>query len=327
MSPGDAKLIIGFITYGDITLKYMPYFLESLKKQTFQKFSIFVTDNSFPPDNKNVNLVKKYFPEAEVLQTGKNLGFSRAYNLMIKKASRYSAKFFLALNPDIIMEDDAIEVLINAFDDKNLSALSPKLMRWDFKNNIKTNIIDTCGIQLLPGLRFVDVGQGKTDNKEFYENKIIGPSGAAAMYRFSDLERMEDLDNYYMGEGGEYFDELMFMYKEDCDLAYRMNLLGLKAECVPNSVMYHDRSAHVEGQSVFKRLLNRRQKSPRVRSWSFLNQRIIFLKYWRLQNWKNKFRIIVSEISMFFYVLIFESFLLKEYKKLWKIRKQVKVKK
>jgi len=147
------------------------------------------------------------------------------------------------------------------------------------------------------------------------------------MYRFSDLESMEDLDNYYMGEGGEYFDELMFMYKEDCDLAYRMHLLGLKTKCVPKSIMYHDRSAHVEGQNIFKRLLNRRQKSPRVRSWSFLNQKIIFLKYWSLQNWKNKFRIIFFEIGALLYVALFEPFLLKEYKKLWKIHKQVKVKK
>ena len=53
-------LTIGFITYGKSAAKYLPYFLPSLQKQTFQDFQILVIDNNEEQDHESNQLIKKY---------------------------------------------------------------------------------------------------------------------------------------------------------------------------------------------------------------------------------------------------------------------------
>ncbi|MEA3463693.1 MAG: glycosyltransferase, partial [Patescibacteria group bacterium] len=90
-------LIIGFITYGKSTAKYLPYFLPSLKKQTFNNFKIIAFDNTENSDNENINYIKNNHPELEILRAGENIGFARAYNRMINKAVEMNAEYFLAI--------------------------------------------------------------------------------------------------------------------------------------------------------------------------------------------------------------------------------------
>lgn len=117
-----------------------------------------------------------------------------------------------------------------------------------------------------PGLRFVDAGQGEPDKGQYDDINILGPSGAAAMYRLEALEKAE--------QNGQYFDELMFMYKEDCDLAYRLKLAGYKSKCAPDAIIYHDRTARAKGEGNLKVFFNRGNKSQQIKKWSFLNQQI-----------------------------------------------------
>ena len=196
-----------------------------------------------------------------------------------------------------------------------LGSVSAKVYQWDFDNNKKTNIIDTCGIKEISALHFKDVGQGEEDNGQCDDIKIIGPSGAAAMYRMNALERVKEKNNY--------FDELMFMYKEDCDLAYRLSLSGYESECVNNAIVYHDRTVKAKGQGNIKIAINRKSKSKQSKKWSFLHQQIIFIKYWNLQNFKNKLAVILYEIKMIVFILLFEQYLLAQFLELCKIKNSI----
>lgn len=318
MNNNKVKLIIGFITYGEATAKYLPYFLPSLTNQTFKDFKVIVFDNSNEQNNENTRYIKKKYGDIKIDWTGQNLGFARGYNKMINKASELGAQYFLVINPDIILEPDAIAKMLNATDsNKELGSVCPKILQWDFQNNKKTNIIDSLGIKLKSGLRFIDLGQGSVDSQQFNNLTILGPSGAAAMYRISALEKVKQ-DNLY-------FDELMFMYKEDCDLAYRLHLAGFKAKCVQDATLYHDRSVKGEGESNLEVVLNRKLKSKQVKEWSFLGQQIIFRKFWHLQNPKEKIAIVWYQIKILIFILLFEQYLLGQLKKLWTIRKQIKI--
>jgi len=299
------NIYVGFITYGEATAKYLPYFLPSLKNQTYKEFKILAIDNSAAEDNENAKYIRENFSEINLSWPGKNLGFAKAFNLMIKEASEAGAEYFLVLNPDISLEPLAIEKLVLALDnDKTLSSATAKILKWNFSAQEKTNIIDSCGIKLLPGLRFADWGEGKKEN-EACAGEIIGPSGACAIYRLSALDQVK--------ENNQYFDERMFMYKEDCDLAYRLFSAGFKAKCVTDAVVYHDRSSGGQGEGDLAIVLNRKNKSRLVKRLSFLNQQLIFKKYWRKQNWLNKLAIIWYEFKILAYVLIFEPYLLKEF--------------
>lgn len=324
MENGKVKSVIGFVTYGKSTFKYLPYFLPSLTADLRVNIHDYTGDikilafDNREEDNKNAEYIKKNFPEIEVMGEGKNFGFAKSFNKMMRKAKEDGAEYFLALNPDMILEKGATAKMVEALDkDQSLGSVCPKILKWDFVNNKKTDIIDSCGICQLSALNFYDLGQSEKDIGQCEGREIIGPSAAAAMYRMSALEKIKEGDNY--------FDELMFMYKEDCDLAYRLHLAGFKSKCVSDAIIYHSRSASAKGESDIEVALNRKNKNKDVKEWSFLNQQIIFLKYWRLQSFLNKVSIIWYELKMLVFILLFEQYLLKEYLNLWRIRKKIKV--
>jgi len=313
MDKQQIKIYVGFITYGESTAKYLPYFLPSLKGQTFKDFKILAVDNSEDRENENARYIRN-FPEIDLKWAGKNLGFSKAFNLMIKEAVMAGAEYLLALNPDMILEPDAVEKLVDAMDyNSKLGSATAKVFKWDFVNQKKTDIIDSCGLKLLPGLRFVDYKEGEKASADCGE--IIGVSGAAAIYRLSALEKVK--------RNGQYFDELMFMYKEDCDLAYRLFLEGFKAKCVGDAIVYHDRSSAGDGRSNLAVVLNRKNKSQSVKRLSFLNQQIIFIKYWSSQSLVGKIAIIWFEFKMLVFILLVEPYLIKELVNLNKISHKI----
>jgi len=321
------KLAVGFLTYNESSARYLGDFLPSLEAAlSFLSPSerlVLAFDNS-TGDLANRRFLERFNQEAltrpdglkiEILSVEDNLGFSRAYNILIRQALAAGAEYFLVINPDVILEKNALSEMIASLEaDSGLASVSPKLRRWDFATNTRTSCLDSCGLALAPGLRFSDIGQGCRDDKGFDRHQILGPSGAAALFRLSWLEKV--------GEGGQYFDERFFMYKEDCDLAYRLYLAGGRSRLVPTAIIYHDRTAASAGKGLFNKLSARSNKSRQVRSWSFRNQHLLFLKHWTSQGLYSRLLIIIQVLSMFIFSLIFERFLLKEYR--W-LRTEAKV--
>jgi GT2 family glycosyltransferase len=111
------------------------------------------------------------------------------------------------------------------------------------------------------------------------------------------------------------------MYKEDCDLDYRLFLAGWLSRQIPEAIIYHDRTAAGVGRNYLARMLNRRQKSRQVRSWSFLNQHLIFVKHWNKQNLANKLKIIFRGLLFFIFSLILEQYNLKNYPLIFGVKK------
>lgn len=319
------KIAIGFITYNADTAKYLPYFLDSLFKSLENSpkadFLVLARDNSDEPDNYNREYIEKVFNKEEELirfrWSGENVGFAKSYNIMIDEADSWGAEAFLMINPDTIIAPEAISKMTLALkSNKMLGSVSPKILRWDFANLKLTNQIDTCGLMLGPGLTFTDIGQGLVDSGQFYDVSILGPSGAAALYRMSALKQVKEKTGY--------LDERMFMYKEDCDLAYRLFLGGFSSMLVPEALVYHDRTASSQGRGVIASLKNRSGKSNQVKSWSFLNQHLLFIKFWSKQTLASKIKILIKIGLFWAYALVKEPFLLKNYAKIRQYYKEQK---
>lgn len=320
------KIAIGFITYNTDTAKYLPYFLDSLFKalESLSKTDILVLaqDNSEEPDNYNREYIENVFNKKEELikfyWSGENIGFARSYNIMIAKADEFGADLFLMINPDTVIAPDTITKLITAIESNAmLGSVAPKILRWDFANLKLTTQIDTCGLMLSPGLAFSDIGQGLTDNGQFYDVSILGPSGAAGLFRMSALKKVKEKTGF--------LDERMFMYKEDCDLAYRLFLAGFSSILVPDALIYHDRTASSLGRGVLASLKNRTGKSHLVREWSFLNQHLLFIKFWSKQSLIGKLKIFIKVVLLAIFALLREPFLLKNYPKISQYYKEQKI--
>lgn len=312
----------GFITYGQATAKYLPYFLPSLKNQIFKDFKILAVDNSEVAENKNTLYIKKDFPEIDLKRSGENLGFAKAFNLMITQAINEGAEYFLALNPDMILEPALIKELVKAMaTDEKIAAVQPKILKWDLAVNKKTNVIDSLGLSLNKEHRFFDAHQGETVQPELTVKKeIFGFTGAAVLLRLKALKDVAFTD----GGHKEYFDELMFMYKEDCDLSYRLRLAGWKIALAPGAVAYHNRQAAAKGKSNLAIALNRSAKSKAVKQWSFLNQLILLLKLKKLPfSRRVKLATAWYQFKSLIFALLFEPYLLKEFFKLVELRGKI----
>ncbi len=312
MNGQGPKVYIGFIVFGEQTAKYLPPFLDSLKKQTFSNIKILAYNNG-DDGAGNSFFIKRSGIELTVMGDGKNVGFAAAYNLMIKEAVKEKADYFWVTNPDMVYNSDTLERLVSRMEgDAELGSVCPKLLKWEFGKDHRTDIVDSCGIEMKDGLRFFDFGQGERDRFDLRYGSIIGPSGASGLYRLAALEKVK--------EDGDYFDENFFMYKEDCDLDYRLMLAEWETALVPEAVGWHDRTAVGAGKNDVASIKARIGKSQKVRVWSTTNQFRIFLKYWKLQKFKSKLAIIAYSAKVLVYSLIFERSLLKELLAVWKGR-------
>ncbi len=314
------NVAIGFITYENNTAKYLPYFLKSLFSQTYNNFDVFVIDNSKNKINKNSKYINKNYPQIKLEWIGENIGFARAYNKMINISIDMGFEYFLVINPDMILEKEMLMNMVNSIKiNKKTGVVSPKILKWDFKENKKTNIVDSYGLSISKELCFYDRMQGMKDISTKRE-KISGFTGAGALFNIKTLEDIKFKQ--------EYFDELMFMYKEDWDLSIRLYLAGWDIIFEPKAIAYHDRSAIGVGNSLIKRVLNRKIKDRQVNKWSFLNHWILFLKYRKLPiSFLNKLLAFWYQFKVLIFIILFEQYLLKEFVYLFKIRKKIKEKK
>ncbi len=313
------KLTVGFITYNNATVKYLAEFLNSLSKAlnflSDSEYQIFCWDNS-EEDPSNRLAVEQFNHETDCFITylgeDTNLGFARAYNRLIDKALENKSEYFFIINPDTLLDKESVKLMLEVLEKKaSLGSVSPKILKWDFLQGRKTNTIDSCGLILGTGLRFSDLGQGQEDKGQFDQTDILGPSGAGGLFRMKALRKIV--------EKGQYFDERFFMYKEDCDLSYRLYLAGYTSDLIPQAIIYHDRTVSSSGAGFWQDIKNRRFRDRQVRAWSFLNQHLIFLKHWKKQSFVNQINIIFRILSMFIFSLILEQFLLREYRKLFRL--------
>lgn len=309
-----AKVWVGFIVYGDLTAPYLSYFLQSLQRQTYTSLHAVCFDNSPEADNANREFLRSY-PEITQYRQEGNIGFSAAYNILIAEAIAAGAEYFFVVNPDTLLEPDLIDKLVICLE-KNIhcASVSPKILQWNFSAHIKTTIIDSCGLVLKPGLAFRDLGQGEEDKGQYDQALILGASGAAGLFRLSALQTVSDNDLY--------FDKYFFMYKEDCDLAYRLSLAGYSAELVSGAVMYHDRT--VSGGSIIQRFFSRRRRSKAASRFAFVNQHLLYIKYWRRQILSTKCKIMFIVITRFVEALLLEQYLLGSYRYIFQGFRQVK---
>ncbi|HOZ53525.1 MAG TPA: glycosyltransferase family 2 protein [bacterium] len=317
------KISIGFITYNNSTYKYLKFFITSLEESikeakkylTDLSFNFLIVDNSDHDYLSNYSYLIDHFKTQDnykIFRSESNLGFAKAYNKMINWSIEKGDDLFLMLNPDVLLDINFIKKIILAFKDSpEASVLAPKILYWDFKNNIKTNIIDSYGLGLTRSHYFFDINQGREDflQKKEEIREIFGFTGAGALLNLKRLVKVAYKGENYL----EFFDELMFMYKEDVDLSYRLQILGEKIFFIPEAIMYHDRTL---SKNKYLNLLSFRGRDI-SRSRSFLNQLIILYKIRKIPfSCKIRLFTFIRSAIILLYGLIFENKQIKKFKEI-----------
>lgn len=306
------KLSVHIVAWN--SMRFIPDLLKSLSGQTFGDFAVFLIDNG-STDGVEA-FVRAQYPQVTVLRNARNLGFAGAHNQGIRYALErwqgedLSERFILVTNPDLLFEPDCLEKLMAAAVlHPRAGVLGPKLRRAFGENQhdealsetVKSDLLDSTGLRARKSRTFTDRGAGEMDTGQYdSDTDVFGISGALALYRASALEdvRFED----------EFFDHDFFAYKEDVDLAWRLQSAGWDARFVPEALAFHYRGMYgKEKAGWFERIRNRRGKSKLRSYYSNRNQWLTLIKNERAVNGFLCFwRVLPLEVGRVLYTLVCE---------------------
>ncbi|MCX7851955.1 MAG: glycosyltransferase, partial [Caldilineales bacterium] len=197
--------------------------LESLRRQTHPDFEVIVVDNGSTDDS--VAMVQREYPEVRLLALPENCGFVVACN---RGAALAQGEVLVMLNNDTEAEPGWLEALCRALEaHPEAGAAASKLLLFDRRDTLHS-AGDILGPDFMPANRGVwEVDRGQYDHDRW----VFGACGGAAAYRRTVWEQL----------GG--FDERLYMYLEDVDLAWRMQRAGWRTLFVPEARVYHHLSA------------------------------------------------------------------------------------
>jgi len=192
-------------------------------------------------------VVAEMAPAARVLALSENVGFAGAMNRGIRETS---GRYVLALNPDCRLSPDFAAILASRLDGHpEFGSASGRILRGDGDELVATSVLDSAGIFRTVTGRHFDRGSSRPANGRYLaEEPVFGTSGAAGFYRRTALESAK------ISTG--YFDSDFFLYREDADLAWRLQNLGWKCLYVPEAVAYHRRRNLPERRSAMPPQVN-----------------------------------------------------------------------
>lgn len=201
--------------------------LLSLREQTVP-LDVVVADNGSA--DESVGMLREEFPEVRALELGRNLGFGAALN---RAVAAHPAERLILLNNDATAEPRFVEALLERAEGAEMVA-GVLLQERD------PGRIDSAGVVADRTLMGFDYLHGEPAAAALTAPDPLGPTGGAALYRREAFEAV----------GG--FDERIFLYYEDLDLALRMAATGARCRIAGEARAVHAYSASLGAASAGK---------------------------------------------------------------------------
>jgi N-acetylglucosaminyl-diphospho-decaprenol L-rhamnosyltransferase len=193
--------------------------LRSLREQS-RPVDVVVVDNGSA--DGSLALLREEFPEVTVLALEENIGFGPALN---RAVAQHPADPLMLLNNDAECEPRFVEALLDAAAEGVQSVAGVLLQERS------RGLIDSAGVVADRTLMGFDYLHGEPLEAAATAADPLGPTGGAALYDRAAFEAV----------GG--FDERIFLYYEDLDLALRMSAAGAKCRLAAGARALHAYSA------------------------------------------------------------------------------------
>ncbi len=205
--------------------RFLDTCLDALRRQTYGQalMEVILVDDASTDDS--VAYVREHYPEVKVVVLTQNSGLAAGCNAGARAAN---GDLLVMLNNDTEPEPGWLAALVDVAEaDPHAGAVASKMLLFDRRDTLH-NVGDDMGADGIPRNRGVwQVDRGQYDNS----TQVFGGCGGGVAYRRTAWE----------AAGG--FDERLFMYLEDVDLAWRLRLLGWQARFAPAARLYHHLSA------------------------------------------------------------------------------------
>ena len=169
-----------------------------------------------------------------------NTGFAAASNRALRATC---SPWVLSLNPDCAPRPDFVGRLLAAAEESaggRTGSLTGRLLRARGAGLEAEPLLDAAGMVVTAAGRHLDRGAGEPDDGRYRERaRVFGGSAAATLYRRAALDEVAYPD-------GQVFSESFFAYREDAELAWRLQWRGWGCRYVPEAVAAHRRGLRPE---------------------------------------------------------------------------------
>lgn len=285
-------------------LKFLPVCLPSVLALDYPNLEITVIDDC-STDGTPAYLAE-HFPDLPVVRHERNRGLDYSFNEGFRLAR---GKYVFYVNQDTSYQPDYLKICVERLEaDPSLAAVTGKTYKYDFTTHTASRIIDSVGLLMLKNRRVLDEGQGEEDQGRFERaGRVFGVSGHNPLYRRSALAEVA------VPVSGrpdpEVFDEDFFMYKEDVDLAWRLQLFGWSAFYEPRAVAWHGRATSAVKRSGHLEILKHRQKMSSLQKYHSIKNRYLMQFKNELCSlyFRDIFRIWWNDLLYFGYNLVFNT--------------------
>ncbi len=203
--------------------------------------SVTLLDNASADDSLDVARSWAGRLPLEILESPENLGFASGIN---RSWIRGRAPWVLFLNPDCAPRSDHVAVLLDAVARRpeagEIGSATGKLLRARDDDLAESETLDAAGMVVTPSGRHFDRGSGQADDGRWNRSAwVFGGTGACTVFRRAALEDVLYPD-------GQLLPESFFAYREDAELAWRLQWRGWRCLYVPEAVAAHRRGLRPE---------------------------------------------------------------------------------
>jgi hypothetical protein len=209
--------------------------IEELRKLDWprERLELIVVENG--SGDGSLEQLKLLGDEITLIDARANLGFTGGCNLGV---SRSTGEFVAFLNNDAKPDSQWITTAMETFAGGNdIGAVASKVLDWD---GVNVDYIDAAitwfGMGYKPHAGERDRGQWDV------EKDVLFGTGAAMFVRANVFEEL----------GG--FDDNYFMFYDDVDLGWRLNLLGYRFRFQPKSLAFHKHHASMNKFGDFREM-------------------------------------------------------------------------
>lgn len=222
--------------------------LRTLADQTVPAECVLL-DNGSRDDS--VEVVERDLPDVRIVKLGANLGFGPALNEGVR---RHPAELLIFANNDVLYERRFVECLLDAAGEGRATVAGVLLGKDD------PGAIDSAGVMVDSTLLAFDYLHGEPVGVAMEAPPPLGPTGAAMLVPLSAFRSV----------GG--FDDRIFAYLEDVDLALRLRTLGVRCRLAAEARGIHRHSATLGAGSPEKNRLMGWSRAYMLRRYGIMSE-------------------------------------------------------
>lgn len=227
---------IGLVTVLYNEKEVLKDFFESLGKQRYRNFKLYVIDNSPTKEafDEAQKLAELHNIDSEFIYNNANVGVAKGNNQGIVRSMKEGCEYTLLLNNDIVFDDSTIEKMVDYAQEHHEDMMVPKIYYHG------SNKLWMAGGHISK-LRGVAVHRGDVEDRGQYNTiEYIGYAPTCFMLIRNKL--FEDVG---------LMDEKYFVYYDDTDFVYRANEAGYRIVYFPEATVAHKVSSSTGGESLF----------------------------------------------------------------------------